>query len=177
MNQKKKKIAMIIASQEFRDEECFETKAILEDQDFKITLFSDKKGIAIGRFGGEIEVKKTLNEINVDDFNCLLFVGGGGALKYLDNDLSYKIINEANSKSKVLAAICIAPVILAKAGTLKNRKTTVWSSNLDKSAIEILKDNGAIYVNEDAVIDKNIITASGPLAIQEFCKKIIEVYE
>ena len=73
---------MIIAAREFRDEECFETKDILEKQGFNITIFSNEKGIAIGRFGGEIKVDKTLDELNVSNFDSLLFVGGQGAIKY-----------------------------------------------------------------------------------------------
>ena len=100
---------MIIAAREFRDEECFETKDILEKEGFNITIFSNEKGIAVGRFGGEIKVDKTLNELNVSNFDSLLFVGGQGAIKYLDNKISYDIINNANNENKVIAAICITP--------------------------------------------------------------------
>lgn len=169
------KIAMVIAAKEFRDEECFETRDILEKEGFDITLFSNKKGIAIGRFQGEIEVEKTLQELNVSDFDCILFVGGAGAIKYLDNDVSYDLIKKADDKNLIIAAICIAPVILANAGVLEGKKATVWSNDLDKSAIEILEQNGATYVNRKSVIDKNIVTANGPSAIKEFCGDIIRV--
>lgn len=169
------KIAMVIATKEFRDEECFETKEILEKQGFDVILFSNEKGIAVGRFGGEIMIEKSLEEIDVSSFDCILFVGGSGAIKYLDNDLSYRIIQEANNKNLVVAAICIAPVILAKAGVLKKRRATVWSNELDKSAIRILEEKGAIYVNKNSVIDKNIVTANGPFAIKDFCDDIVRV--
>lgn len=172
----KKKIAMIIAAREFRDEECFETKDILEKQGFNITIFSNEKGIAVGRFGGEIKVDKTLDELNVSDFDSLLFVGGQGAIKYLDNKISYDIINNANDKNKVIAAICIAPLILARAGILKGKKATVWSSDLDKSAIKELEKEGGIYIDQKSVIDGNIITADGPFAINEFCENILNIF-
>ncbi|MDD4376482.1 MAG: DJ-1/PfpI family protein [Clostridia bacterium] len=172
----KKKIAMVIAAREFRDEECFETKDILEKEGFNITLFSNEKGIAVGRFGGEIKVEKTLEEIKVSDFNCILFVGGGGAIRYLDNNLSYNLLRKANNENIVIAAICIAPVILANAGVLEGKKATVWSSDLDKSAIKILEQKGATYINKNSVIDKNIVTANGPSAIKEFCEDIIRFF-
>jgi protease I len=57
---------------------------------------------------------------------------------------------------------------LAKAGVLKGKKATVWSSPMDKSPIKILTQNGAIFENLDVVVDGNIITANGPQAAEEF---------
>ncbi len=169
-----KKIAIIIAEKNFRDEEFFETKSILEKQDCKLSVFSNKKGLAIGSFGGEVMVNQDLSELNVSDFDALLFVGGVGAMEYLDNDLSYQLIRKANQENKIVSAICIAPLILLRAGILKQKKATVWSSDLDKSTIKELKEKGAIFVNKKAVSDKNIVTANGPTAIKEFCEEILK---
>ena len=78
-------------------------------------------------------------------------------------------------KQKILAAICIAPAILAKAGVLEGKNATVWSSVLDKGPIKILEENGANYVEKDVVVDGNIITANGPQAASEFGRKIVEI--
>lgn len=169
-----KKIAIIIAFKNFRDEEYFETKEILENNGFKTKAFSNEKGIAIGKFGGEVEINQTLNDLNIKDFNAIIFVGGSGAISLLNNTDSYNIIKKANANKKIIAAICIAPVILAQAGILKNKKATVWSSNMDKSAIKILKENNAIFKEDLAISDENIITAKGPEAINAFTKEIID---
>lgn len=167
---------MIIANKNFRDEEYFETKENLEKSGFIITTFSNKKGIAKGKLGGEIFVKFDMNDLEVNNFDLLLFVGGSGALECLDNELSYKKISEAISKDKYVSAICIAPVILAHAGVLKNINATVWSNKEDKSAIDVLRGLGAVYSPEKSVIDKNIITANGPEAIKEFCLNIKSIF-
>ena len=39
---------------------------------------------------------------------------------------------------------------------------------MDKSAISIIKENGAIYSSDPVVIDGNIVTANGPDASEEF---------
>jgi len=77
-------------------------------------------------------------------------------------------------QGKVLAAICIAPGILAAAGVLNNKKVTVWSSAMDKSFIRILEKSGAKYLDKSVVSDGKIITASGPDAAQEFAQAIID---
>ncbi len=170
-----KKAAIIIALRDFQDKEYFETKEVLERAGVKTTTVSAKKETAMGVYGGEVNADLILDEINAADYDAVIFIGGGGALKYLDNEVCYKIIKETVRADKVLGAICISPVILAKAGALKNKKATVWSSPLDKGPIKILKENGAEYLDEDVVIDGKIITANGPSSAAKFGEKIIEL--
>jgi protease I len=66
-------------------------------------------------------------------------------------------------------------VILAKAGVLKEKRATVWSSPLDRGPVRILKENGAIYEDKDVVQDGKIITANGPGAAEEFGQKLVEI--
>ena len=105
----------------------------------------------------------------------MVFIGGPGAPKYLDNEISYQIAKDAISQGKVLAAICISPTILAKAGVLSGKKATVWSSSLDKSAIKILEQNSVIYQKDSVVVDGKIITANGPAVAEQFGKKLVEL--
>lgn len=169
-----KKIAFVIAFKDFRDEEYFETKELLENNGFKVKTFSNEKGIAIGRFGGEAIIKETIDNIDSNEFDALVFAGGSGAIDFLDNEVSYGIIKEFLSTNKLIAAICIAPVVLSRAGILKGKNATVWSSNMDKSAIKILKEHNAIFKDNPVVCDNNIVTGNGPEAIHEFSKAIID---
>jgi len=170
-----KKIAMIIAFKDFRDEEYFTPRNIFDDAELGVKVVSDELGIAQGADGGEVKVDIELKDLNVADFDAIVFVGGPGALTHLDNEYSYRVAKDAINQNKVLAAICISPVILAKAGVLQGRKATVWIGPLDKSAAKILEENGAIYQGEGVVQDGGIITASGPPVAKEFAQKILEV--
>ena len=163
-----KKIVMVIAFKDFRDEEYFVPKEILEKAGAEIKTASDKMGNAIGADGGEVEVDLLVSEIYPADFDAVVFIGGPGCLEKLDNEDSYKVARDTVSQNKVLASICISPVILAKAGVLSGKKATVWTNPLDKSAVKILQDNGAIYEDKSVVTDGKIITASGPVAAEEF---------
>lgn len=170
-----KKAVMIIAFRDFRDEEYFVPREILEKARVEVKTASNKKGTAIGADGGEVNVDLLISEINPADFDAVIFVGGPGCLENLDNESSYKVARETVSQAKVLAAICISPVILAKAGVLEEKKATVWSSPLDKNPIKILESNGAIYQEKSVVIDGNIVTANGPSAAKEFGQKIFDL--
>lgn len=174
-NLKNKKIAIIVAFKDFRDEEYFVPKGILEEAGVEIKTASTEKGTAIGADGGEVEVDLLVKDLNPGEFEAVVFIGGPGTFKYLDNQDSYKVAKETISQGKVLASICVSPVILAKAGVLAGKKATVWSSPMDKSAIKILEDKGAIYQDTPVMVDGKIVTAAGPQAAEKFAETIAEV--
>ena len=168
-------IAMVIAFKDFRDEEYFKPRQIFEAAGADVKTASNEKGKAMGADGGEVEVDLLVKDLNPADFDAVVFIGGPGALQYLDNEDSYRLAQETISQGKLLTAICIAPAILAKAGVLEGKKATVWTSSMDKSAVKILEDNGAIYQDELVVADGKIITAVGPTAAEAFGMKVVEV--
>ena len=168
------KIAMIIAFREFRDEEYFIPKQILKKAGIEIITCSSSLGKAIGKLGGEAEVDILIKDIRVADYDAVLFIGGPGTQEYIDDETCHQIAREAIKADKILGAICIAPIILAKAGVLEGKKATVWSSPMDKFGVKILQASGAIYQPEPVVADKKIITADGPMAAKRFAETIID---
>jgi protease I len=169
-----KKILMVIAFKDFRDPEYFIPKQIFEQAGFSIKTASNKAGIAIGAEGGEVEVDTLVSQINLSDFDAVIFIGGPGCLTSLDNEISYKLLKDTVAQERLLASICISPIILAKAGVLKNKKATVWTSPMDKNAVKILQEHKANYVPEQVVSDGNIITSSGPESAHEFGQEIVK---
>ena len=170
-----KKVVALISFKDFRDIELFVPREILRKAGVNFFIASNSLGSAIGADGGDVEVDFLLEKLNIDDFDAVLFIGGPGSLKYLDNEISYNIAKETVSKGKILASICISPVILAKAGALKGKKATVWSSAMNKEGVRKLEENGAHYIDKNVVVDNNIITANGPDSAEDFANKIIEL--
>jgi protease I len=168
-----KKVAIIIAFKNFRDEEYFTLQQLLEEGGAEIKVVSDELGMASGVDGGEVEVEIKLSDLNVSDFDAVVFIGGSGALGHLDNEDSYRVAKDVVAQGKVLAAICISPTILAKANVLQDKKATVWTSPLDKNPKKVLEGGGAEYQDKDVVVDNRIITANGPGAAKEFGEAIL----
>jgi len=163
------KVVFVIAPKDFRDEELFHTKEEIEKAGHSTLIVSTKKGECIGMLGGKAKAEKTINEINEEDFNAIVFVGGIGADIYFNNTTAQKLAKNFFNKGKIVAAICIAPSTLANSGILKGKKATCFSSESEN-----LKSKGAIYTGKKVEIDGNIITANGPEAVDEFGKKIVE---
>ena len=169
-----KKIVMVVAFKNFRDEEYFMPKEILEKAGAEVKTASNKPGQAIGADGGEVLVDLLVSEIKPEKFDAVIFIGGPGCLENLDNENSYNLAKETVAKNKILAAICISPAILAKAGVLEGKKATVWTSLMDKSAAKTLERGKAVYQSESVVIEEKIITANGPQAAEEFAQALIK---
>jgi len=163
-----KKALLIIARQDFRDEELFTPMDILKNSGYKVVVASSSLNEAKGMLGGRVKPDILIKDVNVSEYKIVAFIGGGGAQEYFNDPIAHKIAQEAVKENKVLGAICIAPVTLANAGVLKGKKSTVWSS--EGAA---LKQKGAIFTGKDVEIDGEIITASGPKAAKSFAEALI----
>jgi len=161
-------ILMIIAPKNFRDEELFLPMKIFKTQLANVTVASSTLEEVGGMLGKTVKPDIHYEKVNVQDFNAVVFVGGVGARGYFDDDLAHKIARQALEKEKVLAAICLAPGILARAGILNGKKATVW-----KAEAPSLKKMGVNYTGKRIEIDGDIITADGPKAAGEFAEEIV----
>jgi len=159
---------MIIAKKNFRDEELLQPKEILEKEGIKVTIASSSLAKSRGMLGTVVKPDITLDQVKVNDYDIVIFVGGTGASEYFYDPKAHKIAQEAANKGKVLGAICIAPVILANAGILKGRNATVWSS--EHSSLEA---QGAHYTGKPVEVDGMIVSADGPKAAKEFGSAIV----
>jgi protease I len=162
------KIALIIANG-FRDEELFFTKQELEKAGHETIIAGNKKGTATGMLGGKAEIALELKQVKTSDFNAIVFVGGSGSEIYFKDATALKLAKEFSKEGKIVAAICIAPMILANAGLLNGKKATCFPSEAGN-----LKAKGANCTGKTVEIDGKIITAAGPQAAREFGKKIVE---
>lgn len=70
---------MIIAFEGFRDEEYAEPKKVLEGAGIKVTTASSKVGVARGKLGMSAKVDTALKDVNVPDYDAVIFVGEVGS--------------------------------------------------------------------------------------------------
>jgi protease I len=169
-----KKILMIIAADKFRDEEFEIPFKKFTESGAEVTVASTKKGTAKGMLGMTFEVKTTLSEVKEKDYNGVVFVGGAGVPDVRADKRALEIAENC-ADSELLAAICWAPTILAKSGSLKNRKATVWlgeDPEYGKTTAEVLAQYGASYEGDEVVVDGNIVTGNGPDAALKFAEAV-----
>ena len=168
------KVLMIISQENFRDEELFIPREMLQTAGHEVKVASLTRAKAKGMLGAQVAPDMAVHEANPDFFDAVIVVGGSGSLKLADSPDVQKLLFSAFRKGKILGAICLGPVALAKSGVLSGKRATVFRS--DKS-LRSLKDNGAEIAMEDVVRDGNIVTACGPEAANEFGKALAGMLE
>jgi protease I len=161
------KIVLIIAPERFRDEELFVTQAELESAGHATLIASRIKGTCPGSRGGFAVAVLTLSEVLARDYDAVVFVGGGGSKVYFADEQALRIAREMHAAGKLVAAICLAPVILANAGILKGKKATV--AGTQAGAIE---SKGAKYTGPGVTVDGNIVTGNAPKSSKLFGQAI-----
>ena len=118
----------------------------------------------ISTFNVPVIVDRTIEEINVDEYDALAIPGGFGEFGFYEeayDERFLKLIKEFNAQGKIIAAVCSGAFPVAKSGVLQNRKGTTyhlkngyWQNKL--------KELGVNVVNEPIVVDGNIITSYCP---------------
>ncbi|MDD2647049.1 MAG: DJ-1/PfpI family protein [Patescibacteria group bacterium] len=170
-----KKALLVIAFDGFQDAEYSVTKNILTEAGIAVITTSTSLGTATGKFGAKVEIDNLISNANVNDYNAVVFIGGPGAESMINDSVVQQLAIKANQEQKTLAAICVAPAILAQAGILSGREATVWSSPQDQEFVNILKNKNAKYLEQGVVVDGRFITANGPDVAKQFGEKIAEI--
>jgi protease I len=162
-----KRVLMVIAPENFRDEEYAEPRRILEGKGCRVTVASTHTRPARGMLGLTVTPDTTLDRVKAEDFDAVLFVGGYGAEAYYRDARAHGLASRTVESGKPLGAICVAPTILANAGVLKGRSATVWP---DQS--KAIVSGGGRYTAKPVERDGNIITADGPKSAARFGEEV-----
>ncbi len=151
-----KKVLFVVAQEGFQEWEYGTPRKILESAGVKVEVASLDSGAAIGAEGLLARVEHRAMNINVKDFDAVIFIGGGGMVPLVKEKDFTNLAKEFFDAGKIVAAICIAPCILANAGILKDKKATVCDG-----AEKILKNAGADYTGADVETDGKILLSPG----------------
>lgn len=161
---------MVIAPRAFRDEEFKIPYEFLTKIGHKVKVASRDTVFATGVMGMVVKPQLTIKDIDTLKYDGIILVGGTGAAIYWDDLTIRRLVQYfERTPGKIVSAICLAPVTLARAGVLQDKKATVYK---DRETIAELKKAGAIYQKENVVISGNVITAAGPTDALNFAKAI-----
>ena len=162
-----RRVLMIIASRQFRDEEYVTPRKILEEAGAAVTVASSKTAPATGMLGMTVTPDTTIDRVDPASYDAVIFVGGMGATEFWDNPVAHRIAQQTVQQGKVTAAICLAPMTLANAGLLTKKRATMWPSEA-----EPFKTKGVPYTGQPVEQDGLFITGSGPEAAEAFGRAI-----
>ncbi len=121
----------------------------------------------------EIEFDK----IKTKDFDALAIPGGFEKAGFYEDAYDERLLNlirEFDKENKIIASVCVAALPIGKSGILTNRRATTYDL-MDGLRRKQLADFGAIVQDEMIVVDKNIITSTGPSTGLDVAFKLLEM--
>lgn len=160
---------MVVANNGFRDEEALDPKKILEEAGHEVVISALSSGKAEGVEGAVLDVQVVVDDINVDDYDAVAFIGGADMVSKVNNPSHTGLAKKFFEAGKLTTAICVAPAILANAGIIEGKNVTSWAGVEDD-----LKDAGGNFIGGPVVRDELLITATGPSAAAEFGETILK---
>ena len=151
-------------------------KKALESAGAKVDIVSPQQGAVRGwkhaNWSDDFPVDRQLDGANADEYDALLLPGGvANPDKLRINPKAVQFVKAFVDSGRPIAAICHAPWTLIEAGAAKGRKLTSWPSLKSD-----LKHAGAIWVDQEVVVDGGLVTSRKPDDIPAFNKKMIEEF-
>lgn len=161
-------IVMVIAHRDFRDEELDEPYRLLKQAGYRVVIASTDTTEARGMLGMTIAPDITIEQIRHDDYIGIIVVGGTGCETLWDNETLHGVLRGFQESEKLIAAICMAPVVLGRAGMLTDLTVTAYPAVKDD-----IGRCGEVFTGSDVEKCGQVITCSGPQAVQEFGETIL----
>ena len=138
--------------------------------DVTIDYVASDHSMVISEDGLPCQPTKTLDQIRIEEYSCVILPGMVNIGPALQDEKLISFLRGLGEQDVLIAAISSAPLLLAKAGLLKDTKFTggIWQNFFDY--FEFLPREN--FQPKLVVQDKQIITAIG-FAHQEFARKVI----
>lgn len=117
-----------------------------------------------------VQGDKTISEENLHEYDGIILPGGMPGAKNLKDDIRViELVKEFYSSGKLVAAICAAPIVLAKAGIINGKAATSYPDF--KGELE-----HSIYKEDLVVREENLITSRGPATALAFAYEILNYF-
>src|SRR4051812_15665507 len=111
-----KSVLMVIPHTQFRDEEFFEPKKLLENDGARVVVASTTARTCYSVNGESVAAQIAIADAKADEYQALVLCGGLSVPDFLWNDKKLQELTAAMANAnKVVGAICLSTVILARA--------------------------------------------------------------
>lgn len=142
-----------------------------QEEGYEVDVVASKAGERYtGKHGVPFFSDLSPGEVKIGEYAALVIPGGGAPDRMRADSRLVKIVNDAFGEGIVVAAVCHGPQMLIEAGVLPGRRATCY-----KSVVTDLKNAGAKFVDEPAVVDGNLVTSRSPDDLPQFCMEAIKL--
>jgi protease I len=142
----------------------------MQEEGAEVWVIGTKAGeIYTGKSGGlTVESHTAAKEITADQLDALLVPGGWAPDKLRRDRNILQLVQNMNAQDKILGFICHAGWVAASAGICKGKRVTGSTGIKDD-----LENAGAIWVDEPALREGNLVWGRVVADIPDYCRELI----
>lgn len=166
----------ILVENGFEQVELTEPRKALDEAGAQTRIVSPKsprvRGWKFTEWGEELPVDVPLDSARPEDFDALHLPGGVMNPDYLRmNPKAVAFVKSFFTAEKPVAVICHGPWTIIEAGEANGRRIASWPSLKTD-----LRNAGAEWMDQEAVVDGNLVSARKPDDIPAFNRAMIELF-
>lgn len=153
----------------FEESEAVVPADLLRQAEVETALVSLSGGTVTGAHNITVQADLTVDEVDLDQAEMLVFPGGGTGVENLWNDDRVSaLIQEAARRDIWLAALCAGPILLGRWGLLDGHKAVSYPTRQDQlGRVQVLPE-------ARAVLDGKFVTGHACGSSFDFGLKIVE---
>lgn len=162
---------LAFVEEQFEDLELWYPVLRLREAGAEVTLagpVADR--VYTGKYGVPIQTDKSLDQVASAEFSGLFVPGGWAPDKLRRYADVLRLTREFHEARKPIGHICHAGWVLASAKICEGYTMTSTPGIKDD-----LEHAGAVWVDEEAVVDRHIVSARKPADLPAFMRRFIEV--
>lgn len=171
MSLKNKRIA-VLAEEQYDLLELWYPAIRMKEEGAEVVIIGTGKPSYKSKEGKIVEVDMNADDADGNDFDGIIIPGGFAPDKMRRYPAVLDLVRNIYEQGKPLAFICHAGWVPISAKIVEGKKVTSTVGIRDD-----LINAGAIWVDQEVVIDGNMITSRSPNDLPAFCKAIIAAFE
>lgn len=146
---------LVPLAREFEETEAIAVVDVLRRAGVEVVVAGLEPGPVESTHGVVLVPDVLLEEVVEDTFDAVVLPGGlGGTERLRQSQLVRQVLDRANDRGKIIAAICAAPTVLEAQGLLSGKRATCHGSMVDKL-------DSATFLDEPVVVDGLVVTSRG----------------
>ena len=160
---------LLMAADDFEDMELLNPLYRLAEEGIAVTIAGLDDRPVRGKKGyGPLAVDTTVAKVAEPDFDALVIPGGYAPDKLRRSDVVLDLVRAFDTAAKPIAFICHAGWVPISAKIIKGRRATSVGAIRDD-----MVNAGAVWVDEAAVVDGNLISARTPADLGPWMKALL----